>query len=322
LLLEAFQRLLKSKNYVASTKGKSRELAGVLLRITNPRARLSRTEMKGTLFSGLGELIWYLSGSKDLKFISYYLPIYENYSDDGKTIFGGYGPRLFNMRDTYDQVENVIKLLRKKKSSRQAVIQLFDAGDIVGEHKDIPCTCTLQFMIRKSRLQMFTNMRSNDVFLGLPHDVFAFTMLQEIMARTLEVELGDYKHAVGSLHLYEKDVDRAMQYLEEGWQSTIPMPPMPLGDPGQSITTLLKAESDIRYGKEVKLCQLELDNYWVDLVRLLQIFSLSKKDGNKSQISDIQKQMSSDVYKTYIQKRQNRSAAKKDTSEQLKMILN
>ena len=43
-------------------------------------------------------------------------------------------------------------------------------------------------MIRSGQMDMITYMRSNDVFLGLPHDIFAFTMIQEIMARTLSVE--------------------------------------------------------------------------------------------------------------------------------------
>ena len=59
-------------------------------------------------------------------------------------------------------------------------------------------------------------MRSNDAFKGLPHDVFCFTMLQEIFARTLGVHVGVYKHAVGSLHLYDKDRQKANQYLKEG----------------------------------------------------------------------------------------------------------
>src|ERR1035437_1643667 len=96
LLLRIFNSLLKSKNKIVTSHGPSNELTGVLLSLSNPRARLSRTETKGTVFSCLGELMWYLSGKNDLENIIYYLPSYKNYSDDNKTIFGGYGPRLFN----------------------------------------------------------------------------------------------------------------------------------------------------------------------------------------------------------------------------------
>ena len=54
---------------------------------------------------------------------------------------------------------------------------------------------------------------------GPDHDVFAFTMLQEIMARSLGVEVGTYKHAVGSLHLYEDDRQKAQQFDSRGLQA-------------------------------------------------------------------------------------------------------
>src|ERR1700690_496760 len=89
-----------------------------------------------------------------------------------------------------NQFENVLNLLKELPTSRRAVIQVFDAADNASGHlKDVPCTCTLQFMIRSRRLHMITYMRSNDAFWGLPHDVFAFTMLQEYVARTIGVEL-------------------------------------------------------------------------------------------------------------------------------------
>src|SRR4051812_41418328 len=103
-----------------------------------------------------------------------------------------------------NQFENVVALLRRKENSRQAVIQLFDGSDLAAAYKDIPCTCTLQFMIRDKRLNLTASMRSNDAFKGLPHDVFSFTMIQEIMTRTLGVELGDYTHFASSLHVYDE----------------------------------------------------------------------------------------------------------------------
>ena len=83
-------------------------------------------------------------------------------------------------------------------------------------------------------------MRSNDSYIGLPHDFFAFTMIQEIVARTLDCGLGAYKHFVGSLHLYEDDLDSAQGYINEGLQpTTAAMPAMPRGDPWKVIDVLL-----------------------------------------------------------------------------------
>jgi thymidylate synthase len=285
-----------------ATKGANTELIGVLLEITNARARLSRTETRGKPFSCLGELCWYLAGTNKLEFISYYIPRYKVFAE-GDLIFGGYGPRLFGY-ESPDQVTNVIELLRKRPSSRRAVIQLFDATDLVDEHRDIPCTCTLQFMIRDSKLHMITYMRSNDVFSGLPHDIFCFTMLQEILARSLSVELGTYKHAVGSLHLYESNEDTVQQFVDEGWQPTkMPMPPMPFSDPWPAIRLLLEAERAIRTGEALENAALEgLDPYWADLIRLLQIFRYSK-DNDAASIEELRQRMSSSIYDTFIDKR-------------------
>ncbi|MDY0040628.1 MAG: thymidylate synthase [Desulforhabdus sp.] len=297
------------------SRGEATELSGILLQIKNPRARLSRTENRGNLFSSLGELMWYLAATKDLAFISYYINQYKNDSEDNKTIYGGYGPRLFNARGQ-NQIENVLALLKEKPHSRRAVIQLFDAEDIAIPRKEIPCTCTLQFMIRENHLHMLTNMRSNDAFLGLPHDVFTFTMLQEIMARSLAVELGPYKHSVGSLHLYARNIAGAKQFLEEGWQSNVPMPSMPMGDPWPSIKQLLDAEAAIRQGYETKIPLLDLDPYWADLVRLLQIFRRSK-DNDTRKISSLKRKMASRTYDPYIGKKQSKNVVVHSAPEQL-----
>ena len=193
-------------------------------------------------------------------------------------------------------------MLKRKPDSRQAVIQLFDAHDILGFHKDIPCTCTIQFMVRKKQLHMLTYMRSNDAFVGMPHDIFCFTMLQEIMARTLSVELGKYKHMVGSLHLYNESISNAREFLNEGWQSTATlMKPMPEGDPWPAINYVLFAEQTIRTCQDFEPESLlgGLDSYWADLVRLLLIFR-SYRDHDIERIREIRAQMSSSSFSQFI----------------------
>jgi thymidylate synthase len=313
LLLKLYKHLLRKRGSsdITPTKGPATEINGALLQIKNPRARLSRTEKKGTLFSCLGEFLWYLAGSNKVEFIEYYIHGYDAFSDDGKTIFGAYGPRLFGLNGTINQVQNVIDTLTASSASRRAVIQLFRGEDLADNlemrREDLPCTCTLQFSVRNNQLHAMVMMRSNDAFLGLPHDVFAFTMLQELIARSLGVEVGPYKHAVGSLHLYTKHTKAIQDYLDEGIQERIPMPPMPYGDPWSSVQTLLKAERAIRRGRQPSFGSL--DPYWGDFVRLLEVFRYSRdaaKGEQRKKISEIKKQMSSSVYDAHILKRQRR----------------
>ena len=301
LMRSVVEEIQAHGDLIKPTKGAASELTGVLLELTDPRARISRTETRGKPFSCLGEFCWYLAKTNDLSFIAYYIQAYQQFAD-GDEIFCGYGPRLFDW-DGINQVRNVISLLKMNPTSRKAVIQLFDRRDIVGDHNDVACTCTLQFMIRHNALHMFTNMRSNDVILGLPHDVFCFTMLQEVIARDLSIELGTYKHAVGSLHIYETDVDTTRQFLDEGWQSTITsMPPMPNGDPWDGIASLLKAEIAIRTGDVFDASRFDaIDPYWADLIRLLQVYRC-KKDKNPDLIKVLREGMASDVYHPFIDK--------------------
>jgi thymidylate synthase len=305
LLLKVYKRLLRKKNVVEPTKGETVEEFGNLLKLNNPRARLSRTETKGTIFSCLGEFLWYMASSNSLEFIQHYLKRYDEFSDDGLTVHGAYGPRLFNMKGI-DQVSYIIDKLRHNGASRKAVIQLFDATDVNAdpskEYKDVPCTCTLQFVARRGKLHMIANMRSNDAYLGLSHDIFSFTMLQELIARSLEIELGDYQHLVGSLHLYTRDQLKVERFISEGLQDDIPMPAMPRGDPWPSIRAVLRAEEAIRLRNDAAISTKELDPYWADIVRLLQIHG-SK---NPKDIVRLKNDMHSKQYENYIRKRQSR----------------
>ena len=296
LLRKLLPKMLASKIHISPSRGPARELTGVLLELARPRARLSRTETRGKPFSCLGELLWYLSRDNSLAFIRYYIKEYEKEAEDGETVYGGYGPRLFNQRG-HDQIKNIISVLRNSSESRRAVIQLFNAEDIADRHKEIPCTCTLQFFVRKNRLILLTTMRSNDVYVGLPHDIFCFTMLQEIIARSLGLELGIYKHFVGSLHLYDTDLDEAQQYLSEAVQATVQMPAMPIGDPWPSVSKLLDAEYRIREGAVLDAAVWNVDHYWADLIRLLQIFAAT---GDRSKIEALEEKMVFRKYTPYI----------------------
>jgi thymidylate synthase len=300
LMHEALDRIFaKGVRVESSTKGANTELTGVLLELRQPRARLSRTETKGTIFSCLGELLWYLAGSERLDFITYYLSRYTESSDDGISVHGAYGPRLLAMRQNVNQIKSVIELLGKKPSSRQAVIQLFNAEDILEVHKDVPCTCVLQFLARDGKTHLVTYMRSNDAFLGLPHDTFAFTFIQELVARTTGTEVGTYKHFAGSLHLYDRDVSKAQAYLKEAWQDFSAMPPMPIGNPWPSIEVLLNAEREIRETGSAQR-EIAVDPYWADLIRLLKIFANTRQ---AKPVSDLRTAMASPVYDPYIEKR-------------------
>ncbi len=305
LMHSAVTEILSSGDVLNPSKGEIRDLTGVTLELRNPLARLSRSEGRGRLISCLGELCWYLSGTNTTEFIAYYLPRRLK-DDEGGKIHGGYGPRLFG--GAWDrQIRQVTERLRKSPHSRKAVVQIFDRRDLAEPHHDVPCTLTLQFLVRNGDLRMVVNMRSNDAYLGLPHDIFAFTMLQEMVARDLGLGLGNYVHHAGSLHVYTADVDKAQAFLQEGFQSTTPtMPAMPAGSPWPQATQLLAAEQALRCGGDPTTVTLPSDPYWADLSRVLAVFALLKSD-RRLEVDDILRSMKTDAYSLGLSERAERS---------------
>lgn len=154
----------------------------------------------------VGELAWYLSGSNKVKDISRFAQKWEEISDDGETNNSAYGYRIFH-KFGFDQWEYVKRMLQEHPDSRQAIIHIKDADN--SPTKDVPCTVYLQFLLRDGQLHMSVHMRSNDIWMGVPYDMFSFCFLQMKMAMELGVEVGAYTHYAGSLHMYARDYKQA-----------------------------------------------------------------------------------------------------------------
>ncbi len=186
------------------------EILGAHLCLTEPRHRLvdlPPARVINPAFA-VAEALWILSGS-DEPWIFDYNRALTRYTDDGR-LQGAYGPRMRRWGGRIDQVDHVRRLLARDPDSRQGVIQLFDPERDNRGHRDVPCTLGYRFFLRSGRLHMHTTMRSQDLWLGFPYDIFAATLLQELMAGWLGVALGEYHHHVDSLHLYAQHLPDAL----------------------------------------------------------------------------------------------------------------
>lgn len=297
-----YEALRDHGRFNQGSRGGTNELLGVAIRIRNPRARISRSEDRGKPFSAIGELLWYLSASNRLDFIQPYIDKYKDDAEADGTLHGAYGPRLFNMRDEIDQLGNVVKLLKERPGSKRAVIQLFDASDLAGTFGEIPCTTTAQFLLREGRLNLSVTMRSNDAYFGLPHDVFCFTMIQEMMARRLGCDVGEYYHYVGSMHVYVDYLPQLQDYLDEGWQRTEAMPEMPEGDPFEFVRPIVRAEAEIRSGATMRAEDVVSTPYWADILRLVQVFWAS---GIPDRLDELKKEFHSELYRIHLETRRH-----------------
>lgn len=304
ILLALLPKVLKDGCYVESSKGKNKEILGVHIILQNPLNRISKSLARNLFISPLGEFFWYLSGSNKLEDIKFFISKYERYSNDGVILNGAYGKRMFEGED-HNQINKVIRLLERKTHTRQAVIQLFKSSDLDDEsNRDVPCTCTIQLIQRNGKLDMFVNMRSNDLFVGFPHDVFCFTMLQEMIANKLELDLGKYHHFVSSLHIYENDFHKVEKYCSEGYHSTkYVMPKMPPKS-FEKINQILKIANKIKNEEIVDFEGFKMDDYWKDLLIILQIYS-SNKSSNKLEIRRLFNLMNIEFFKDYIQNKYN-----------------
>lgn len=158
----------------------------------------------------VGELAWYLSGSNRVADIARFAKKWADISDDGVTNNSAYGHRIHKLFG-FDQWEFVKELIKKDPNTRQAVIHIKDASN--KPTKDTPCTVYLQFFLRDNKLNLSVHMRSNDIWMGVPYDMFSFCFLQMKMAMELGVYVGSYTHYAGSLHMYQRDYEAAMKNI-------------------------------------------------------------------------------------------------------------
>ena len=159
-------------------------------------------------------------------------PTFERFTSQtaGNLYFhGAYGPRV------RQQVRDVVTLLRRDPDSRQAVVTIYDGARDFADEPDIPCTLSLQFMLRHNYLHCHATMRSNDVWWGAAYDVFQFTQLQWTLATVLGADPGMYFHTAGSLHAYERDQEAIDQLVAVPRGTPYPYLPPGLADPGMTI---------------------------------------------------------------------------------------
>lgn len=238
--------LLYAPDFKAAPRGKPiHELVAASFTLMDPRNRLVLSPARAANYGfGVGELCWYVRGDTDLATMAYYNKRMTQFSDDGETINSAYGARILNGGGLTDvrpsQWTLCIEELRRDPDSRRAVMHINQPADlrkaVTFGSKDVPCTMSIQLLIRDRLLHMHVLMRSNDVVWGMPYDVFSFTCLMEsflyqLQASGVEVDgLGQYHHTAGSLHLYDTHFEMAKVVGGETLTGLPPMKPFTLDE--------------------------------------------------------------------------------------------
>ena len=222
-----------------SRRGPTKEILHVATSITDPRQRwvVSRQPPLNLAFA-LAEVVWIMTGRRDLAFLEYWNTKYRDFVGPGPDLHGAYGYRLrHHLR--IDQLERAYQVLEHNPDTRQVVLQIWDsqedmpAPDGTPVDQDVPCNIVAMPKIRDGKLEWLQVIRSNDMFLGVPHNFVQFTSMQELLAGWLGVECGSYTQISDSLHVYDRD-----------WKSMVDSTALPSVSRNTDKLDLPKQESD------------------------------------------------------------------------------
>lgn len=157
------------------------------------------------------EAAWIISGDDRVQTIKDFSKSIASFSDDGKKFFGAYGTKISA------QINYVVDKIAEDLDTRQAVINIWRENP--PKTNDVPCTISAQWIVRNNRLCCIDTMRSSDIWLGWPYDIFNFSMISAYIVLKLReeyginLELGWITLNAGSQHLYENNWEKANNCL-------------------------------------------------------------------------------------------------------------
>jgi thymidylate synthase len=159
------------------------------------------------------EAYWILSGDDTVAGITPWNKHIAQFSDDGERFFGAYGPKIMA------QLPYVITKLTEDPLSRQAGLTIWRENP--PQTKDYPCTIAMFFGIRNQKLNVHVFMRSSDLWLGLPYDVFNFSMVGHYVCAKLNktriddvISPGILYVTAASSHIYQENIEAAVECLK------------------------------------------------------------------------------------------------------------
>lgn len=263
LLYKTYCYIINDGRYINGKRGDIKEALNFSITLSNPKSRVSKSLDRRFVKSKFAELAWYLSKDSSKKFIEPYIPLYSNEESEQNKILGAYGSKIFgSSNDITSQFERVCEQIIARKDTKQAFLVLSNEQDYKVNYDKFsspPCTIGLHFYVRNDKLNLTVYMRSNDAYYGLPHDLFCFTLLQEMVSFKVNIPIGNYTHTCTSLHIYSQHIKRVRSYLEEGLHESIVMPSL---DNCSDVTldTVVRAYNDEVPNVDIK----KLSPFWHD----------------------------------------------------------
>jgi thymidylate synthase len=194
------------------------------------------TTKKCHLKSIIHELLWFLSGDTNVKYLQ----------DNGVRIWNEWADEEGNLGPVYgyqwrswpaaggrhvDQISQVIEQIRNTPDSRRMIVSAWNVGEIDNMALP-PCHMMFQFYVADGRLSCQLYQRSADIFLGVPFNIASYALLTMMIAQVCDLAPGDFVHTLGDAHLYTNHLEQADEQLS---RKPYPLPVMKINPGVKSI---------------------------------------------------------------------------------------
>ncbi|MBT7407668.1 MAG: thymidylate synthase [Nitrosomonadales bacterium] len=175
------------------------------------------TTKKVHLKSVIYELLWFLSGDTNIKFLRENdISIWDEWADENGNLGPVYGHQWRSWPTSegkaIDQISNLINQIKKTPDSRRLIVSAWNVGEI-NKMKLPPCHCFFQFYVADGRLSCQLYQRSADIFLGVPFNIASYALLTQMIAHVCDFKCGEFIHTLGDAHIYTNHLDQVDEQL-------------------------------------------------------------------------------------------------------------
>jgi thymidylate synthase len=185
------------------------------------------TTKKLHLKSIIYELLWFLRGDTNVAYLNEHgVKIWDEWADADGNLGPIYGKqwRSWQTPDdrSIDQIAQTVDLLKNDPNSRRILVNAWNVGEL-RQMALTPCHALFQFYVADGKLSCLLYQRSADAFLGVPFNIASYALLTMMMAQVCDLQLGEFIHAFGDLHLYNNHIEQAHLQLS---RTPRPLPKM------------------------------------------------------------------------------------------------
>jgi len=185
------------------------------------------TTKKLHLRSIIHELLWFLMGSTNVKYLNENkVTIWNEWADMNGELGPVYGYQWRswpgNDGSSVDQIGRVVESVRNNPDSRRHIVSAWNVGDL-DKMALPPCHLMFQFYVANGELSCQLYQRSCDIFLGVPFNIASYALLTLMMAQVTGLKPGEFIHTLGDAHIYKNHLGQVKLQLT---RQPLPLPVM------------------------------------------------------------------------------------------------